>query len=111
MTEEKKTEPVLVAKADAVSLAPVTTEQEDMTLAGQRRINLIWEFTQATIALTVIIGYVGVVMYCAVSGKEFKMPESLTNILFVILAFYFSRTNHAAIGGVGPKVEGKYVGR
>jgi len=27
-------------------LTPTTTAQEDIVTAGQRRINLIWEFTQ-----------------------------------------------------------------
>lgn len=35
------------------SLAPTTTTQEDLTTAGQRRVNLVWEFTQAMIAIAV----------------------------------------------------------
>lgn len=95
----------------APSLAPKTTYQEDITLAGQRRINLIWEFTQAIIAITAIGSYLGIVAHSAFKQVEFKVPESMTNIIFLIVGFYFSRTNHAAIGGVGNKVESKYDGR
>lgn len=101
----------VVAKDSSLTVAPNTTEQEDMTLAGQRRINLIWEFTQAIIAIAVILGYVGLVAYGAVSGKDIKVPESMTNTLFLVVGFYFSRTNHAAVGGVGSKAMTKYVGR
>lgn len=86
-------------------LPPKTTAQEDITLAGQRRINIIWEVTQAIIALFVI----GANMGMAIWGKP--VPESITNALFLIVGFYFSRTNHAAIGGTGAKRESPYMGR
>jgi len=34
-------------------IAPKTTTQEDLTTAGQRRINIIWEVTQAIIAVAI----------------------------------------------------------
>lgn len=37
------------------SLTPTTTEQQDLTVAGQRKVNLIWEFTQASIAILVVV--------------------------------------------------------
>lgn len=85
-------------------LAPKTTTQEDLTTAGQRRINLIWEYTQAVVAITVTAAYI-----CAqlMSIKS----DGLSNACFLIVGFYFSRTNHAAIGGIGPKPEAKYEGR
>ncbi len=87
------------------SLTPTTTEQEDITLAGQRRINIIWEVTQALVAVLVV----GANMGMAIVGRD--VPVSITNALFLIVGFYFSRTNHAAIGGVGPKREFPYGGR
>ena len=86
------------------SLAPTTTEQEDIVTAGQRRINIIWEITQAIIA----IGITGSIIYCAVAKST--SPE-LTNAFFLIVGFYFSRTNHSAVGGVGPKPNVPYEGR
>ena len=44
-------------------------------------------------------------------GKEVKIPEGLTNAMFLIVGFYFSRTNHAAIGGIGNKPVTEYIGR
>ena len=82
-----------------------------MTLAGQRRINLIWEFTQATIAVSMVLANVGMVFFSLFSGRDVRVPESITNALFLIIGFYFSRTNHAAIGGTGAKSESRYAGR
>jgi hypothetical protein len=73
-----------------------TTEQEDIVTAGQRRINIIWEVTQATIAITCT----GAMIYCGI--KKIDATE-LKNAFFLIIGFYFSRTNHTAIGGTGKK--------
>jgi hypothetical protein len=88
----------------------VTTFQEDLTTAGQRRINLIWEYTQAIIA----IGVVFTTMVCGVYGMvhtDTQVPTIISVAFGAITGFYFSRTNHAAIGGIGPKPEGQYLGR
>jgi hypothetical protein len=86
-------------------LPPTTTIQQDRTLEGQRKVNLIWEFTQAGIALTVVVAYVTMVI------KGIAVPTTLDNLLFVIITFYFARTNHTAIGGVGYKPDQEYRGR
>jgi hypothetical protein len=86
------------------SVAPKTTEQEDITLAGQRKINLIWEYTQAFIA--------GLIAIAMVVSALLKINDlTITNSFFLVVGFYFSRTNHAAIGGVGAKPNEKYEGR
>ena len=91
------------------SIAPNTTEQQDITTAGQRKVNLIWEYTQAIIAVCVI----AVSMIAAVMAMIYKTEVSafLSFVCGNIIGFYFSRTNHAAIGGVGHKPETKYEGR
>lgn len=94
------------------SLPPTTTSEQDITTAGQRRINLVWEYTQAFIAITVVLANL-------ITGAFFgiqriptgEYPFVLSSSLFLIIGFYFSRTNHAAIGGVGEKPETKYTGR
>lgn len=86
-------------------LPSTTTTQEDLVTAGQRRINLIWEATQAFIAVVVVLSSI------AVSVRGAEIPQTLSNALFLIVGFYFSRTNHAAIGGVGSKPVEKYLGR
>lgn len=87
-------------------LPPTTTIQQDRTVAGQRRVNLIWEATQASIALLIT----GAFIYTAVRGVD---SQTLTNALFLIVGFYFSRTNHTAIGGIGAKATDTqvYAGR
>lgn len=81
-----------------------TTFEQDLVTAGQRRINLVWEATQAAIAVSITGG----VIYCAVRAIDSVV---LTNAFFLIVGFYFSRTNHAAIGGVGLKPQSTYSGR
>jgi hypothetical protein len=78
------------------SIPPTTTEQEDITTAGQRRVNLIWEFTQAFIAISITWA----VIFITIKQIE---SEVLTNAFFLIVSMYFVRTNHTLIGGIGRK--------
>lgn len=93
-------------------ISPTTTLQQDLTTAGQRRVNLIWEYTQSMIALLVIVSnmIVGVVQGLGFAPAR-EYPIILSSSLFLVVGFYFSRTNHAAIGGVGQKPEVEYKGR
>jgi hypothetical protein len=98
------------------SLPPTTTAQQDITHEGQRKINLIWEVTQAIIAIVVVLCNMAMFMmvgYQVSLGKTVSMPEGLTSAMFLIIGFYFSRTNHSAIGGVGNKADTtqEYKGR
>lgn len=88
---------------------PNTTLQQDLTTAGQRRINLIWEYTQAAIALTVVIVSMTAAVAAMWQGKE--VSAFLSFVCGNIIGFYFSRTNHAAIGGIGLKPQEEYKGR
>jgi hypothetical protein len=88
-----------------------TTAQQDLTTEGQRRVNLIWEHTQSVIALVVVASAMVAGVY-----QAFKIPGQIPTILSVafgtVVGFYFNRTNHSAIGGVGPRPpESPYVGR
>jgi hypothetical protein len=84
-------------------VAPTTTTQQDITTAGQRRINLIWEYTQACIAVIVVV----TTMVAGLETVWTKSMDQVPNVICVafgtVVGFYFSRTNHAAIGGVGRK--------
>jgi hypothetical protein len=86
------------------SLAPNTTAQQDITTDRQSRINLIWEITQAVIAVIVTVA----MLYM---GIKSIVNETVTNAFFLIVGFYFSRTNHSAIGGIGSKPTQNYIGR
>jgi Co/Zn/Cd efflux system component len=74
-------------------------EQDKMT-AGQRRVNLIWEFTQGLIAILITIA----IIYCALCKIE---SQALSNAFFLIVSMYFVRTNPQLIGGVGAKPPGQ----
>lgn len=85
-------------------IAPTTTTQQNITLAGQRRINLIWEYTQAFVAIAITIANI----YCGIRKID---SQEIRSAFFLIIGFYFSRTNHAAIGGIGVKPYEEYKGR
>jgi hypothetical protein len=95
------------------SLGATTTFQEDLTTAGQRRVNLIWEWTQSFVTVIVVMANMIVAVVNAIrqAGVVSEHPAILSSALFLILGFYYSRTNHAAIGGVGTKPLAPYVGR
>lgn len=61
---------------------------------GQRNINLIWEVTQAIIAISVT----GSIIYSSLLEIN---SDILGNAFTLILALYFVRTNHTKIGGIG----------
>lgn len=101
-------------KEEPEALPPNTTEEQNTVTAGQRRINFIWEITQAIIALVVVVGNVWVAVYQALSPiVSSAHPDILSNALFLVIGFYFSRTNHQSIGGVGYKenMNDPYQGR
>lgn len=79
---------------DAKHVQPKTTEAEDLVTLGQRRVNLIWEITQAAIAVIVTLATI----YSAIVGVESLL---LGNAFTLIIALYFVRQNHSKIGGVG----------
>jgi hypothetical protein len=91
---------------------PVTEAQKETTLhtAGQRQINRIWEYTQAAIALAVSISalYVSARLTAIGSGT---MAEGafllLSNAFFLVIGFYFGRTNHTRVGGIGVRDQGR----
>ncbi len=84
-------------------LAPTTTAQEDLTTSGQRQINLLWERTQAIIALVVVMSTMAAGLFSAFTTSERQVPTIMSVAFGTVIGFYFSRTNHAAIGGVGKK--------
>ena len=92
---------------------PTTTAQEDVTKAGQRKVNLIWEYTQAVIAILVVIANLIVGTANGLGQTKVEFPLVLSNAMFLIVGFYFSRTNHQAIGGIGrkPAESQEYLGR
>lgn len=78
-----------------------TTGEEDRKSAGQRGINLLWETTQARIAVSIVaanILYAFVSPFMPTQAKE--MAQVLSNALFAVMGFYFGRTNHTSFGNI-----------
>lgn len=116
--DELKEAPKAAEIGDKVSTSPpmpaTTTEQEDMVTAGQRRVNIIWEKTQRFIALGVTVATLLINMFITVAATIFRAELSVTQLIGVtnlnalsmlITGFYFARTNHTNIGGIGRKVQ------
>lgn len=84
--------------------APTTTAAEDEIKKGQRRVNLIWESTQATLAITVTMATLWVAGSLALQGTTNLGDHGafllLSNAFFAIVSTYLTRTNHTRTGGV-----------
>lgn len=83
---------------DAERLARAAqVEAAQLRTASQRYVNLIWEYTQATIAVLVVLA-------CIIAAfiLDPSRSEILRNAFFLIVGFYFGRTNHQNQGGTGP---------
>lgn len=79
--------------AAAVVAAEAKVRETAKTSAGQRRVNILWEATQAAIAICVTMAFI------FVSIRIIDSPD-LKNAFFLIVGFYFGRTNHQRTGGV-----------
>lgn len=83
------------AIAVAVDNVPAsTTSEQDRRTYAQRTVSFIWEATQAIVAVTITFAMI----YAALNKIE---SAPLTNSFFLIVGFYFSRTNHTKVGTVG----------
>lgn len=92
-------EPVLTEKPKAITdrgavAEPKTTAEQDRHSGGQRRVNLIWEATQAVIAIMITAA----VIFSTIYGLS---SELLASAFGMIVGMYFQRTNHTKVGGVG----------
>jgi len=96
------------------SKGPDNRIERALVTQGQRKVNLIWEFTQAAIALILVIGTVAAALRVSFYGKPGdEIPDILLVLVGTVVGAYFQRTNHMNIGGTGRKeTEGEtYVGR
>lgn len=85
-----------------------TSDETSLRTSGQRKINLIWELTQAIVTVMVV----GATLYIAgdlvLGGEEDDNNRAaafllLSNAFFMIVTAYYQRTNHVRTGGVGGK--------
>lgn len=81
----------------------ITPHQEEQARVsvGQRKVNLLWERTQAAIAIFVVVATLSIGGWLAIVGGK-EIPTIFSVAFGTVVGFYFSRTNHSSIGGVGP---------
>ena len=65
--------------------------------------------TQAAIAVAVVV--VALVAAVVAMTMDKEVSAFLSFVCGNVVGFYFSRTNHAAIGGIGAKPHEEYKGR
>jgi hypothetical protein len=82
---------------------------------GQRKINAIWEITQAAIAFVIVAANVVAGLHVALyhNSNDQNIPPALKDAALMVIVFYFNRTNSHKIGGVGAKATDRepYLGR
>lgn len=101
-----------------VAIPPTTTREEQLHTEAQRKINSIWEFTQAGIAGLITITTLVAILMIINRSNEMLIPiEALALFIlscgfFLVIGFYFGRTNHARIGDIpSGKIEGRIDSR
>lgn len=95
-------------ESSTASLTPDTTAESDRQSLGQRRVNIIWEGNQAVIALVVVLtgmytsANLALRLDSTENGKSIAITAFLliSNTVFLVIGFYFGRTNHQRVGGV-----------
>lgn len=103
--------------------SPTTTQEEQSVTAGQRVVNLLWENTQSKIAIWTVASSIALnaTLCLSVIFLNFQITNNqmavislciqpITLTTGIVIGFYFSRTNHTAIGGTGHKPAASSVG-
>lgn len=98
---EVKQGPVaLVSVADGLTKAPTTTSEEDLHSKSQRKINLIWETTQGVVAVIVTLTACAISVILIFRNEHSSSLQLISSMVFMILGFYYGRSNHTNVGGV-----------
>jgi len=85
---------------DDPTLPSTTTSEQDRKTLGQRKINAIWETTQAIIAVAVTFTTLGVCSWLVMHGEGAAGAFLiLSNVFFLVVGTYFQRTNHTKSSG------------
>lgn len=89
-------------------LPSTTTAEEDRVTAGQRDTSMMWETNQKWIALivigvSVVVAGVVVVFGYRIGATDLQLASAmfLNGAANLVIGFYFGRTNHTRVGGVG----------
>ena len=61
---------------------------------------MVWEYTQAAVALLVTITTLTLCIVLVARGETTQALQLMSSAFFLIIGFYFGRTNHQRVGGV-----------
>ena len=88
---------------EAMATEPTAPQiEQSLKTQGQRHVNLMWERTQATIAISVAITTLMVCAYLITTGKPAEGAFLLlSNVFFLVVGTYFQRTNHTKSSTAG----------
>lgn len=87
--------------SDARSAAVAIEDASILRVAGQRWTNRFWEMVQGALAIMVCLTAMATVVLLTWRKEYDRALGLLTPTLFTILGFYFARTNHQKVGGIG----------
>lgn len=86
------TEPALEIKATRLS------EAEILAVARHQKINMVWEYTQAYMAVLVITTVLATATYIAITTRDDSKRDVALAFMIglsnLVAGFYFGRTNH-----------------
>lgn len=91
-------------------LPSTTTPEQDRTTQGQRDTSMMWErnqgwVTQMVIGTSTLVAGIVAIFGRVVGADTLQLAAAM--FLFgaanLVIGFYFGRTNHTKVGGVGPK--------
>lgn len=75
------------------------SEAEILAVARHQKINMIWEYTQAYMAILVITTVLASATYIAITTKDDSKQDVAIAFMIglsnLVAGFYFGRTNHA----------------
>lgn len=87
-----KTEQAMETKATRLS------EAEILAVQRHQKINMVWEYTQAYVAVLVITSVLGSSVYIAITTAEDSKRNVALSFMIglanLVAGFYFGRTNH-----------------
>lgn len=98
----------LVEKGHGFTASPKSTEEEDRHSASQRQINRYWERVQGYIAVLVTTTACGIAVLLVWRGEYALGVGLISSMVFLVVGFYFGRSNHERVGGVQlPNYQGR----
>lgn len=100
--------------SDAAELVATRhSDAEILAVTRHQRINLIWEWTQAFIAVLAVVAAVSVSVFQVITSDASAADRAfqfLTNTGLLVIGFYFGRTNHTRPTGESPNPRSRNLG-